>query len=67
MIEITNTQKGPIQVLVRSKRKLRSFTALTIPGRGLGNNKRYIEDESVTEHIKLVESHGLISTRRITE
>ena len=67
MIEITNTQKGPIQIVVRSKRKLRSFTTQTIPGRGSGNNKVYIEDESFTDYIKLVENYGLISTRRITE
>ena len=67
MIEIVNTQKSPIQIIVRSKRKLRSFTTLVIPGRGSGKNKIYIEDESVTEYIKLVENYGLISTRLITE
>ena len=67
MIEITNTQKGPIQIVVRSKRKLRSFTTLTIPGRGKGKNKVCIEDELFTDYIKLVEDHGLIYTRRIIE
>jgi hypothetical protein len=67
MIEITNTQMGPIQIVVRSKRKLRAFTTMTIPGRGSSKNKVYIEDESVTDYIQLVEKHGLISTRRITE
>lgn len=67
MIEITNTQKGPIQIVVRSRRKLRSFTTLIIPGRGSGNNKVYIEDEASTDYIQLVENYGLISTRRITE
>jgi len=67
MIEITNTQRGPIPVMVRSKRKLRSFTTLVIPGRGKGHNKVVIEDEMATEQIKLVESQGLISTRRISD
>jgi hypothetical protein len=65
MIEITNTQRGPIQIMVRSKRKLRSFTVLTIPGRGAGNNKKVIEDEAATDNIEQVESHGLISTKHI--
>ncbi len=65
MIEITNTQDGPIQVMLRSKRKLRAFTTLVIPGRGSGNNKVVIEDEVATDYIQMVESHGLISTKRI--
>jgi len=72
MIEITNNTKGPIQVMVRSKKKVRSFTVLTIPGVGSGkikvhpgHNKRIIEDEAATENIELVESFRLISTRRI--
>lgn len=67
MIEITNTQRGPIQVVVRSRRKLRAFTTLVIPGRGSGNNKVIIEDEAATDYIKMVENHGLISTRRIRD
>ncbi len=65
MIEITNTQRSPIQIMVRSKKKLRAFTTLVIPGRGKGNNKVVIEDESATDYIKMVENHGLISTKRI--
>ena len=65
MIEITNNEMGPIQVMVRSKRKLRAFTTLIIPGRGSGNNKRVIEDEAATDKIEMVESHGLISTKYI--
>jgi len=58
-------QQGPIPIIVRSKRKLRSFTTLTIPGRGKGFNRVVIEDEAVTEYIKMVEKFGLISTRVI--
>ena len=65
MLEITNTQRGPIQVVVRSKRKVRSFTTLTIPGRGAGKNKVCIDDEMVTDYIAVVEDHELITTRYI--
>lgn len=65
MIEITNTQTSPIQIVVRSKRKLRAFTTMIIPGRGAGKNKVVIEDEAATDYIKLVESYGLISTKSI--
>lgn len=36
MIEIKNKQKGPVQVLVRSKKHPRAFTTLNIPGIGSG-------------------------------
>jgi hypothetical protein len=65
MLEITNTQRSPVQVIVRSKKKLRAFTTLTIPGRGKGKNKVCIADEAVTDYIQLVEKYGLISTKRI--
>jgi hypothetical protein len=65
MIEITNTQRGPVSVMIRSRKKLRSFTTLTIPGRGAGDNKRTIEDERATEYIAMVENFGLISTRKV--
>lgn len=65
MIEITNMHKSPIQVMVRSKNKVRSFTTLNIPGRGLGNNKVIIADEAITDQILRIEEDKLISTRRI--
>jgi hypothetical protein len=65
MIEITNTQRGPIQIVVKSKNKLRSLTTRIIPGRGQGKNKVEIEDEAYTDYIQLVENYGLISTKRI--
>jgi len=65
MLEITNTQRCPVQVMVRSTTRTRSFTTLIIPGRGKGNNKVVIEDEAVTDNIKVVENYGFISTRRI--
>lgn len=65
MIEITNRQKCPVQVLVRSRRSPRSFTTLNIPGIGKGNNIYLLEDERVTDYIERVENMGLISTRKI--
>lgn len=67
MIEITNKTAGPIQLLIRSRRKPRSFTTLIIPGRGAGFNVKTIEDELYTEIIDRVEKYGLISTRRVTK
>jgi len=65
MIEITNKQKCPVQVLVRSRRSPRSFTTLNIPGIGKGNNIFLLEDERVTDYIERVENMGLIATRKI--
>jgi hypothetical protein len=63
MIEIKNKLKSPIQLIVRSRRKPRSFTTLNIPGIGSGKNIYFLEDERATEYIERVESMGLISTR----
>lgn len=66
MLEITNKTKGPLQLLVRSKTKPRSFTTLRICGIGAGKNVCVIEDEAKTEYIDRVEKvYGLISTRHI--
>lgn len=65
MIEIKNKQKGPVQLLVRSKKAPSSFTTLIIPGIGAGKNVRLIADELMTGVIERVEKMGLISTRYI--
>jgi hypothetical protein len=67
MIEITNKTNGPVQLVVRSKKRPRAFTTLIIPGRGSGCNVKVIEDELHTEYIDRVEEMKLISTRRITK
>lgn len=64
MIEITNKQKGPIQLIIRSKKATHAFTTLNIPGVGMGKNSRTIEDERHTEYIDRVEGLGLVSTKR---
>lgn len=63
MIEITNLTRGPIQLLIRSRKKTRAFTTLIVPGRGSGHNKMMLEDERSTEYIGRAEGMGLISTR----
>lgn len=66
MIEIKNKTKGPVQLLIRSRRSPRSFTTLNIPGIGAGNNRFLLEDERNTEYVERAEQMGLISTRYIT-
>lgn len=63
MIEITNKTVGPVQLIVRSRKKSRSFTTLIIPGRGAGKNVKLIADELNTEYIDRAEKAGLISKR----
>lgn len=65
MIEITNRQKSPVQIIVRSRKAPRAFTTLIIPGIGKKNNVRLIEDELHTEYIDRVEKMDLISTRYV--
>lgn len=65
MIEITNRTAGPVQLIVRSRKRTRAFTTLIVPGRGSGNNVKVIEDELYTEYIDRAEGFGLISTRKI--
>lgn len=65
MIEITNKQKSPIQVVVRSRKGARAFTTLNIPGIGANCNVYLLADERHTEYIDRVEKMGLISTKYV--
>lgn len=67
MIEIKNKTKGPVQVLIRSRRSPKSFTTLNIPGVGSGKNTFIMEDERNTEYVERAEKIGLISTRHLTK
>ena len=67
MIEIKNKTKGPIQVLIRSRRSPKSFTTLNIPGIGSGRNTYLMEDERNTEYVDRAEKMGLISTKHLTK
>ena len=66
MLEITNRQRHPVQLIVRSRRATKSFTTLNIPGIGKGNNIYFLEDERSTDYIDRAEKDGLISIRNIT-
>lgn len=65
MIKITNKQRGPVQVVIRSRRAPRSLTCLNIPGVGSGKNVYLLEDERATEYIERAEVQGLISTQHV--
>ena len=65
MIEIKNKERGPIQLVVRSRLAPRAFTTLIVPGIGAGNNVIYIEDEKTTEYVARAEEMGHITTRYI--
>jgi hypothetical protein len=67
MIEIKNKTKGPVQVLIRSRKSPKSFTTLNIPGVGSGRNTYIMEDERNTEYVDRIEKMGLISTRHLTK
>ena len=65
MIEITNICKHPVQLIIKSKKKVDSFTTLNIPGIGAKKNIYNLEDERSTAYIERVEKMGLIKTRYV--
>ena len=65
MIEITNVCKHPVQLVIKSKKKVNSFTTLNIPCLGSKKNIYYLEDERSTAYIERVEKMGLIKTRYV--
>lgn len=65
MLEIKNKKKFPVQLIVKSKKSVRSFTTLNIPGIGRGKNIYFLEDERSTSYIDKAEKDGLISTKRV--
>ena len=65
MIKIRNKERSPIQLVVRSNNKPKSFTTQIIPGIGAGKNVVYIDDEKATEYVERAEAAGHISTKYI--
>ncbi len=65
MIEIENRQRGPTQLVVRSKVHNGGFTTLNIPGMGAGKNVYFLEDERMTENVARAEKDGFIKTRYV--
>lgn len=62
MRKIINRQKGPTQLIIRSRDHVGDFTTLNIPGMGAGKNVIFLEDELITEYVEQAEERGLIST-----
>ena len=69
MIIITNKQRGPVQLIVRSRMAPRSFTVKNVPGVGAGKNVYHMPDELYSEHgnIDRLENAKLISVKRVPD
>lgn len=67
MIEIVNKQRYPVQLIVRSKRSVNSFTVIDVPGVGKNKNKIILEDERHTPYIDRAEQAGLITQRVLND
>jgi len=69
MYEITNKQRGPVQLIIRSRRgpSPREFTVLNLCGVGKGKNVYLVEDELMTDTIWQAEREKLIAVRYIDE
>ena len=65
MIEIRNKERGPIQLVVRSRTRPKAFTTLIVPGVGQNKNVILIEDEKTTDYVDRAEKSGHISIRHI--
>jgi hypothetical protein len=65
MLEIKNNKKFPVQLIVKSNVRTKSFTTLIVPGVGRGKNIYLLEDERVTDYIDRAVKDGLITTRHI--
>jgi len=67
MLEITNKTRGPISLVVRSRRATRAFTCKTLPGIGAGQNVYLLEDERTTEYIDRLKNMKLIEVRHVPD
>ncbi len=66
MIEITNKQRSPIQLVIKNKKQPHSMTCLNIPGLGSGHNVYYLADELTTDYVQRAEKlFKLITTKYI--
>jgi hypothetical protein len=67
VLEITNRNKFPMQLVIRAKRAPRTFTVLNLPGIGSGKNIFLLEEERSTDYILRAEKKGLITTKKILD
>ena len=65
MYRITNKQRGPVQIVVRSRVHNGGFTTLNIPGVGAGKNFYNLDDELMTDFVTRVKEAGLITVEEI--
>ena len=69
MLEITNRTRGPVSLIVRSRKgpQTRQFTTLTVLGIGAGLNVVCIEDEAATQYVDKARREKLITVRTVPE
>ena len=67
MWKITNKTRGPVQLMIRSRRVPKGMTAWNIPGMGAGKNVVYLEDELKTSYVDWAESEKLIAQQYIPD
>ena len=69
MYAITNKEKGPVQLVIRSRRgpSPRELTVKNLCGVGGGKNVWHCEDELMTDYIWQLESEKLITVQYIEE
>lgn len=60
MIRIKNRTESMLQLMVRSRKKNRSFTTLVLPGKGSKNHIKEIPDEWYTDQIGVLKAKKLI-------
>lgn len=65
MIEVTNRQRSPVQLIIRSRRHPNAFTTKNVPGVGGGKNVVWIADELTTEYVERLARTGFITTRQV--
>ena len=55
MYEITNREKGPVQLVIKSKTRPHAMVCLNIPGLGSDKNVYHLQDELMTEYVERAE------------
>lgn len=63
MLEITNKTKSPLQLMLRSRKKVNGFGLTVLPGMGKGKNKIVIRDEEMTPQIQSLRDLKLLTIR----
>jgi hypothetical protein len=67
MITITNLQRSPLQLMVRSNKKTRDFNTKVLPGLGRGMNTCKLPEERITDQIRRLEKDGFLTLKETTD